>query len=75
MWVAIVISAISLYVAYTQTPRAPEAQPPILDISNTPTAEEGIPIPVVFGTRVLKNSNVVWYGDLKYEKVESEGGK
>ena len=30
-----------------------------------PTANEGIAIPVVFGTREVTNPNVCWYGDLK----------
>lgn len=39
-------------------PKAPE--PGKLDI---PTAEEGRPVPVVFGTCIVKSSNVVWFGD------------
>ncbi|MGH9716397.1 MAG: phage tail protein [Candidatus Acidiferrales bacterium] len=30
-----------------------------------PTAKEGRPIPVVFGTVMLKGGNTVWWGDLK----------
>jgi len=30
-----------------------------------PTAEEGKPIAVLFGTRRLKDPNVVWYGDIR----------
>ena len=32
---------------------------------NAPTAVEGKPVPVLFGTKRIKGPNVVWYGDLK----------
>ncbi len=34
-----------------------------------PTAQEGRPIPVVFGTCNVKGSNVVWYGDLRHDAI------
>ncbi len=40
-----------------------------------PTADESRPIPVVFGTVLVKGSNVVWYGDLKTKKIKKSGGK
>lgn len=32
-------------------------------VGGIPTAEEGRPIPVVFGTRILSQPNVVWWGN------------
>ena len=40
-----------------------------------PIAEEGVEIPVLFGTRDLNGPNVVWYGDLKTVAIKSKGGK
>src|ERR1700730_14960023 len=36
----------------------------------SPTAEEGRVIPVIFGTVLLKGANVVWYGDLKATPIK-----
>jgi len=40
----------------------------------TPTAEEGSSIPVIFGTVIIKRSNVVWYGDSLTTEIKSGGG-
>lgn len=39
-----------------------------------PTASEGRPVPLIFGTVRLKGPNVVWYGDLTQEAITSGGG-
>lgn len=39
-----------------------------------PEADLGSPIPVIFGTRWVKNANVVWYGDLKTQPVRVKSG-
>ena len=41
---------------------------------DTPTAEEGSSIPVIFGTVVIKSSNVIWYGDAMTTEIKSSGG-
>lgn len=55
---------ISSVISYAMMPKPPAAQPPS-EISDfdVPTAEEGRPIPVVFGTVKIKGANVLWYGD------------
>ena len=55
-------------------PSPPEAPEPFLDADKLPTADQGKPIPVVFGTVIVESPNVVWYGDLGYRPVKS-GGK
>ena len=47
----------------------------LLDDFDLPTAEEGRPIPVVFGTMLLRGPNVVWAGDLKVDPIRKKGGK
>lgn len=45
---------------------------------DTPTADEGSPIPVVFGTVLVKQPNVVWYGDAATTPIKASattGGK
>lgn len=39
-----------------------------------PTAEEGRPIPVVYGTCQLKGPNVVWWGDLRVDPIKKKSG-
>lgn len=41
---------------------------------DVPTATEGRPIPVLFGTRLIENPNVVWWGDLRTVAIKSKGG-
>lgn len=48
-----------------------EETPTPLEI--TPT-EVGTPIPILFGTRQIKNPILVWYGDVKILKVKVDAG-
>lgn len=81
MWLQILTSLIMMVISSAlQSAAAPRAQqqdpePGKLDV---PTAEEGRPIPVIFGTCIVKNSNTVWYGDAKTTPIKqssSSGGK
>lgn len=70
-WVAaIVIAVASMRPVKQQSPTAAS-----LEAFSAPTAEAGREIPVVFGTRVIKSANVVWYGDLKAVAIKKKGGK
>ena len=40
-----------------------------------PTSEEGRPIPVLFGTRLLDSPNIVWWGEVDAKAVKQKGGK
>jgi len=54
--------AISI-VAYLLMPKPAQAPPPaVTDLAN-PTADAGRPIPVVFGTVIVKGLNVLGYWD------------
>jgi hypothetical protein len=75
VWWFVVVLVIAVVAAcYAVSPKAPEPVPPTLKDIQAPTAEQGRPIPVVFGTYLVKSPNVVWYGDLGYEEVRSDGG-
>ncbi|MEX2524438.1 MAG: hypothetical protein WD750_05735 [Gammaproteobacteria bacterium] len=50
-------------------------EPAKLGELDVPTAEEGKPIPVLFGRRQMKAPNVIWYGDLRTVPIKSKGGK
>ncbi|PQO23074.1 hypothetical protein C2I36_09855 [Rhodobacteraceae bacterium WD3A24] len=64
-------------ISYALSPRPKSKRPEAagLDEFDLPTAEEGRPIPVVFGTVRVKAPNVVWAGDLRTKKIKEKGGK
>jgi von Willebrand factor type A domain len=53
-------------------PKPQNAKPASLDDFDAPTAEEGIEIPILFGTSVLKAPNVTWYGHLGVEAIKGD---
>ena len=69
----LVLSAVSY--ALSPRPRMETPQAAALDDFSLPTAEEGRPIPVVFGTVLITGPNVVWAGDLSVEPIVKRGGK
>lgn len=70
-----VVFIIAVVLAVALAPGPPSQKPATLDEFQIPTAEPGRPVPVVFGTYVIKSPNVVWYGDLASEPVKTSGGK
>lgn len=74
-YVYIAILVVAVVVAVALAPKPPNAKPAALTELNIPTAEEGTPIPVAFGTVTIKSPNVVWYGDLGYSPVSTKSGK
>lgn len=42
---------------------------------DVPVAEQGRPVPVVFGTVLVEGANVLWYGDLSSTPIKTKGGK
>lgn len=69
-----VIFLVALVLAVALKPKAPNQPPASLSDIGVPTAEPGRPVPIIFGTVLLKSPNIVWYGDLGYTAVRS-GGK
>lgn len=74
MWYLVVIVVAAL-ISSALAPKPPEPKPASLSDVDAPTAEEGRPIPVVFGTVLLRGANVVWYGDLAADPIRKKGGK
>jgi hypothetical protein len=73
--VYLVILLVAAYVAASLAPKPPEPKPAALSDFDIPVAEEGRPIPVVFGTVTVTGPNVLWYGDLGTQAIKSKGGK
>jgi len=71
----LVFAVVVVVLAIALQPKIPQAKPAELSEIDVPTAEQGKPISKVFGRVVVKSPNVVWYGDLGYNKIKSSGGK
>lgn len=75
MWFFAALFVGSLVVGLLLAPKPQNQKPAGLGDITAPTAEEGLEIPVLFGTRDFNGPNVVWYGDLKTVAIKSKGGK
>lgn len=71
----LVVMVVAALVSQALAPKPPEPKPASLSDVDVPTAEEGRPIPVVFGSVLLRGANVVWYGDLEADPIKKRGGK
>lgn len=75
VWWYVAVFIVALVVSYATMPKPDSGSPPGIGSVTSPVAEEGIEIPVLFGTRRLDGPNVVWYGDVKAVAIMKEGGK
>lgn len=73
--VQIAIMIVSAVITAALAPKPKPPKPASLGDFDAPTAEEGRPIPVIFGTVWCKGPNVLWYGDLNSVAIKSKGGK
>lgn len=74
-WVQLIILVISYVVSAALAPKPPKPKAPALEDFDIPVAEQGRPVPVVFGTVLITGPNVLWYGDLRTVPITSDGGK
>lgn len=69
LFVYFVILVVAAVISHAMRPKPPEPKPAALDELGVPTAEEGRPIPVVFGMVLIQSPNVVWAGDLSADPI------
>jgi hypothetical protein len=74
-WVQIILLVVSYFVSAALAPKPPKPKPAALEDFDIPVAEQGRPIPVIFGTMLITGPNVLWYGDLRSTPITSSGGK
>jgi putative tail protein len=72
-WITALFWVGSLVIGRIFQPRAPKPTEAKPEKFEGITSEEGRAIPVVWGTRQLKNSNIGWFGDL-YSQAIVDGG-
>lgn len=56
-------------------PKIPGPKPPGLTEFDIPTAEEGRPLPMHFGSPDDVTPNVIWWGALRTKKIKKKNGK
>lgn len=64
-----VIAVAISYAAYLLAPKPKQPTYEAADL-NAPTVSAGRPVPVVFGTVLLKSPNVLWFGDKQQRDYE-----
>ena len=74
-WVQLILLVVSVIVSYALRPKPAVPKPAALEDFDIPVAEQGRPVPVVFGAILLTGPNVLWYGDLRTTPIKVKGGK
>lgn len=72
-WETVIYMVIAAVISIALAPKPPKPKAATLDDFDLPTAEEGRPVPVVFGTLRVAGPNVLWYGDLRSKAIKKSG--
>lgn len=59
----ILIALVLAVISYMLQPKPKTPTPDAASDLETPKAEAGVPLPVIFGTITMKSPNCLWYGD------------
>jgi hypothetical protein len=71
-WEAVIYLIIATVISIALAPKPPKPKAAALEDFDLPTAEEGRPIPVVFGKCRITGSNILWYGDLGTKAIKKK---
>ena len=71
----VIAAVVVIILAVVLQPKPPAVKPPSLSEIDVPTAKQGKAIAKVFGQRIVTSPNIVWYGDLAYNRIKVKGGK
>ena len=70
LFIVAAIAVAAVAVGYLLTPQPKREKPREATDLESPTADAGRPIPVIFGTMTLKGPNILWYGDKDVHQYE-----
>lgn len=71
----LIVGLIFTFIAYALAPKPKPPAAATLEDFDIPKADEGDAIGKVFGTVLIRNATVHWYGDLKTEAIKEKSGK
>lgn len=74
MWWQILYYVVTLALSIALAPKPPKPKAAALEDFEFPTAEEGRPIPVIFGEVDITGPNVLWYGNLRVQPIKKRSG-
>jgi hypothetical protein len=75
-WDYAIYAIISIIISYAfSVLNKPKRQTPTAGTLDVPTPDPGALVGVVFGTNIIKNSNIIWYGDASTRDIKSDAGK
>jgi len=69
----IVVALTAVLYLISPKPKMDKLKP--ADKVDVPNTEIGKPLAVIFGTVMIRDPNVVWFGDLKIKAVKKKSGK
>lgn len=71
----ILVGLVFLVIGYLLMPK-PKITRSETTVMDGPTSVSGRPIPVLFGDKIIKDPNYLWWGEKNYiERTEGSGGK
>jgi len=73
MWIYVIVVVVALALGFLLAPRPNANLSP--GTVESPTAEEGRSIPVLFGSRLIRGPNLVWYGNQLVKPIPSDNVK
>lgn len=73
-WDDLIYFVITIIISVALAPKPKAPRQATIDDFKIPTAQEGRPIPVIFGEVVVTGSNCVWYGDLSVKSLKKRAG-
>lgn len=59
-----------MVISYALAPKPKQPKPEAAKQMDDPVAEAGIERPVLFGTMIMKQLNVLWFGDKRMHEYE-----
>jgi hypothetical protein len=72
VYLLVYVAAFLLSELFKPTPDTENAKPAGLGDFNVPTATEGRAVPIIWGTVELAAPNVIWYGDLRTQRIREK---
>lgn len=73
MWQYLIMWVVTTVLSSLLAPKPKTTTPQPGDV-DAPLATADSPIPVLFGTRTIKQPNCVWFGDVRTTPIKVKGG-